>query len=75
MYEGVTYGTPVTPVFETKEELINYLVNVGDHYGRGSKVSRSSAEAFVEIGWVPSGALSDGSILLSYEIASAGLLK
>ena len=44
-YETVSEGTPITPPFETKEELVNYLVNNGDFWG--NKWSRYAAEKFV----------------------------
>lgn len=52
MYETVSEGTPVTPVFETEEALVDYLVNVGERHG--GKHSRKAAEAFVKDGWAPS---------------------
>jgi hypothetical protein len=62
VYETVSEGTPVTPPFSTKEELVNYLVENGDfsdqtetrwHPKRGGW-SRENAEAFVGRGWAPS---------------------
>jgi hypothetical protein len=57
MYETVSEGTPVTPPFATKEELINYLVEHGDfwdqHRGAGGW-DRANAEHFVGSGWAPS---------------------
>jgi hypothetical protein len=34
VYETVSEGTPVTPPFETQQELIDYLVNNGDFWGQ-----------------------------------------
>jgi len=53
VYETVTEGTPVTPPFETKEELVNYLVENGTFWDN-SGYSREAAEKFVDAGWVPS---------------------
>src|SRR5574343_1104935 len=57
VYETVSEGTPVTPPFATKEELINYLVEHGDfwdqHRGQGGW-SRENAEHFVKNEWAPS---------------------
>ena len=54
MYETVSEGTPVTPPFATKEELIDYLCTYGDygyqHHEFGSIPSRKAATAFVEAG-------------------------
>ena len=53
VYENVTEGTPCTPPFETKEELVNYLVEHGETFGMGQKWDRKAAEQFVDDGWVP----------------------
>jgi hypothetical protein len=57
VYETVSEGTPVTPPFATKEELVNYLVEHGDFWdqrrGHGGW-SRENAERFVGAGWAPS---------------------
>lgn len=64
-YETVSEGTPVTPPFATKQELVDYLVEQGDFWyqsdiaERGfsnfrSKYSRKAAAAFVEGGYAPS---------------------
>ena len=50
VYQTVGEGSPVTPPFATKEELVEYLVQHGDFWaqsrGEGG-VSRKAAEAFV----------------------------
>lgn len=57
VYETVSEGTPVTPPFSTKEELIEYLVQHGDfrdqRRGDGGW-SRKNAESFLESEWAPS---------------------
>ncbi len=70
VWETVSEGTPVTPPFETKAELIEYLVANGDFWdqsrrkeGRGiincDPWSRKQAEAFVNgPGWAPSFVMS-----------------
>lgn len=50
VYETVSEGTPVTPAFATKEELVEYLVANGDAWDqkRGDGPwTRKSATAFV----------------------------
>lgn len=66
VYETVSEGTPVSPPFATKEELVEYLVANGDFWdqarrkeGRGEMNcdpwSRKAAEQFVfGSGWAPS---------------------
>ena len=46
MYETVSEGTPVSPVFETKAELAQWLVGQGH--------SEEAAAGFVGSGWAPS---------------------
>lgn len=62
VYETVSEGTPVSPPFATREELIEYLVKHGDFWGQGAKpYSRAAAEAFVkENGWAPSMMMAGG---------------
>ena len=65
VYETVSEGTPVTPAFATREELIDYLAANGDFWdqsrrARGDSVmacgpwKRENAESFVNAGWAPS---------------------
>src|ERR1044072_267558 len=57
VYETVSEGTPVTPAFATKEELVDYLVEHGDFWDelRGGGVWLSEhAERFVESGFAMS---------------------
>ena len=57
VYETVSEGTPVTPPFATKDELIDYLVANGDFWDqrRGSGGwDRRNAESFVADEWAPS---------------------
>lgn len=66
VYETVSEGTPVTPPFETQEELIEYLVANGDFWDQSRRAegcstmncdpwSREQAEKFVKnSGWAPS---------------------
>lgn len=60
MYETVSEGTPVSPKFETAQELIDYLVANGDFWDqkRGSGGwNQEAAERFVGVGWAPSGVI------------------
>ena len=65
MYETVSEGTPVTPPFETKEELTDYLVDHGTFWdqsrGEGGW-SRVAAEQFVKNEWAPSMVVTQGKI-------------
>lgn len=50
MYETVSEGTPVSPVFAELQQLEDWLVEQG--------TDRESAKAFCEHGWVPSFVMS-----------------
>lgn len=55
MYETVSEGTPVSPVFETLIDLENWIVaNLG--------YSRHAAHAFCDEGWAPSMIMSNGIV-------------
>lgn len=54
VYETVSEGTPVTPAFATKAELVEYLATNGDYWDqkRGDGAwPRDAAEKFVEREW------------------------
>ena len=65
VYETVSEGTPVTPPFATKEELVDYLATHGDFWDQKRRAEgrstmecgpwdREAAERFVNAGWAPS---------------------
>jgi hypothetical protein len=57
VYETVSEGSPTTPPFATQDELIDYLVNVGEMAGTQyqRKHSREAATKFVKgSGYAPS---------------------
>jgi hypothetical protein len=59
IYETVSEGTPVSPVFASLEELANWLVSQG--------TSRAAADAFAHSGWVPSGVFTGGQFYQNYD--------
>lgn len=78
VYETVSEGTPVTPPFETKDELVEYLVANGDFWDQERRAagdtfmpckpwSRQAAEAFIKSEWAPSMVISDGTIKVGAE--------
>ncbi len=87
VYETVSEGTPVTPPFETKHELINYLIKHGDFWQQkrwkeGDSFmqptppgySREAAESFVnDESYVPSFVMKNGVITEGIEVC--GLKK
>lgn len=57
IWETVSEGSPITPVFPTREALIDYLVEGGDGWDRkrgDGGWTRENAEAFVSSAWAPS---------------------
>lgn len=80
LYQTVSEGTPVSPAFETQEELARYLSENGDFwYQNDQKEGRSSfrskptfeqAIAMVDSEWSPSlVTTSTGQVLDSYQAA------
>jgi len=79
VYETVSEGTPVTPPFATKDELVNYLVENGDFWDQSRRKrgctgmncepwERSQAERFVhETEWAPTMIVVDGKVMSGTE--------
>lgn len=57
VWETVSEGSPITPVFATAEALVDHLATVGYSGPRGGDgpLRRPAAEALVREGWAPSG--------------------
>ena len=73
LYENVTEGTPVTPIFKTRDELLNHMVTKGA--GPWGRMSREAAEAVLTTG-APSGSMdADGmhDTVQTMERQTAGL--
>ena len=79
VYETVSEGSPVTPPFATREELVEYLVVNGDFWDQKRRAEgtsgmpcapwqRADAEAFVfGPGWAPSLVMVDGKVMTGVE--------
>lgn len=78
VYETVSEGTPVTPPFATKEELVDYLIANGDFWDQKRREegnsfmncdpwSRAQAEAFVGAGFAFSMVVADGKVMSGVE--------
>lgn len=66
VWETVSEGSPISPVFSTPEELIEWLTQPGERRG----YSRDAAENFVRgDGWVPSMITTGGKMYCDIEIA------
>jgi hypothetical protein len=77
MYETVSEGTPVSPVFATNIELVDYLCEHGDFWDQKRRSDKSerfgfhmpcdpwtrqNAEAFVNSGFAMSGIMVGGKL-------------
>lgn len=72
VYETVSEGTPVSPPFATREELIDYLSAHDDFWSQSrgeSPPSRAACEAFVKDEYAPSMTFSNGVIRVGIETA------
>jgi hypothetical protein len=79
VYETVSEGTPVTPPFATREELVEYLVANGDYWDQKRRKegrslmpcepwTRKQAESFVfGAGWAPSLIVTGGRVMSGVE--------
>jgi hypothetical protein len=69
VYQTISEGSPITPCFETAEELVDWLVEKGTAYD--DPMSREGAERFVHgSGWVPSAVgFGDGTFASGMAIA------
>lgn len=61
VWETVSEGSPISPVFPTADELTEWLVGQG--------YSREASEQFVKSGWVPSMVMQGGELLSDIESA------
>lgn len=62
LWEDVTEGSPISPVFSTEDEFVSYLVEQG--------YSEKAAREFVRIGWTPSMAFVGGRFYKDIESAA-----
>jgi hypothetical protein len=67
VWETVSEGSPVSPVFETAEALIEWLVGEG--------YSREAAQGFVKTGWACSTLIAGGKLYKNIEMCAPGVLQ
>lgn len=65
LYETVSEGTPLSPVFKTKKALAAWLTNNKDYWGR--QWTKEQAEAMVAEEYAPSGLGGNGRFMGSEE--------
>jgi len=74
VWETVSEGSPVTPVFATAEALIDHLAQYGIDWDqkRGDPGwGRKSAEAFVRSEWAPSAAVIGNQFVTGHDVPAA----
>jgi len=72
VWETVSEGSPVTPVFPTAEALVDHLTTKGDFSTQRLNkppFSRKAAEAFIKSGWAASGVIVNGKVSEGIETA------
>ncbi len=66
VYENVSEGSPITPAFETKDELVDWMTNNKDFWGY--QWTKEQAEHFMETEWSISGVMIGGVMKRGYEV-------
>lgn len=67
MYENVTEGTPISPVFETPEELARWLADNGANAGAGMTATYEAWLRVCNGGYAPSMVFVGGQLLSGVE--------
>lgn len=63
LWETVSEGSPMTPVFATKEELARHIASTDYAWHRpGRRISLEAATALVEDGWAPTAVVIGGKM-------------
>lgn len=63
VWETVSEGSPISPVFPSKEGLIGWLMSPAYTWGTSRPLTREQADAFIESAWAPSGVVINGRVL------------
>ena len=67
LFENVSEGTPLSPPFETEEELVEWLVSNKDFIGH--QWTKEQAEGMIKCGYSPSMIITGGKLYTSEEAA------
>lgn len=63
VWETVSEGSPISPVFATREGLVQWLMSPEYTWGTSQPLTREQAENFIGDGWAPSVVVSGGEIV------------
>ena len=68
LWETVTEGSPISPVFSTKDGLIDWLSSEYRPIDSPTPMTRDQAERFVDAGWAPSAVYTPATGIVSGEV-------
>lgn len=71
MYEDMSEGTPISPAFETPEELARWLADNGASSFGNSTATYEQWLSVARGGWAPSMVIQNGHVMSGVEFASA----
>lgn len=71
VWETVSEGSPISPVFPTREGVIEWLTSPAYTWGASRPLTREQAEAFVDQAWAPS-FISKGNTFATGDASCAG---
>lgn len=63
VWETVSEGSPISPVFDTREGLIRWLMSPAYTWGTSRPLTREQAENFTESAWAPSAFVINGQVI------------
>jgi hypothetical protein len=69
VWETVSEGSPISPVFATRERLILWLMSPAYNWGTSRPLTRQQAENFTESAWAPTGFIIDGEVIPGDQLA------
>jgi hypothetical protein len=72
VWETVTEGSPISPVFPTREALIDWLCSPAYAWGISHPLTREQAENFVSNAWAPSMVYTNATGLVSGDAFMGG---
>jgi hypothetical protein len=53
LWETISEGSPISPVFETADELSLWLQSDAYHWGSSEPLTKEQADSFIGVGWAP----------------------
>lgn len=63
VWETVSEGSPISPVFADREDLVQWLMSPAYSWGTSHPLTRAQAENFVDSAWAPTGVVADGKFM------------